>query len=258
MAPRIVLITGTNSGVGFAASQVLATTPEYDFHVTMTGRSIDKVEASRMDIINSAKIPDVSSRLSTLHLDVTDPSSIRTAADAVANKWGHLDALVNNAAIGATSVDDDTYTRFTTCMQTNVTGPAVVEDAFRSLLLRAQTKPYSIFVSSGAGSFSRTADTTRQRGPEPPGDTSAYHVSKAALNMLALKEHIKYRDEIKVFAMTPGFVISNLRGTSEELRTGWGLAGDPVVAGETLLRILKGERDDDAGKLVSSDGIYPW
>ncbi|KIW16867.1 hypothetical protein PV08_04057 [Exophiala spinifera] len=258
MAPRIVLITGANSGVGYAACRVLATTPEYEFHVVMTGRSIEKVEASRTEIIASAKIPDLALRLSALQLDVTDPSSVRTAADTVSKKWGHVDALINNAAIGALSLDDDIYTRFTTCLQTNVTGPAVVEDTFRPLLLQARTKPYSVFVSSGAGSFARTADVTRQRGPEPPSDTSPYHVSKAALNMLALKEHMKYRDEIKVFAMTPGFVISNLRGTSEEERTGWGLAGDPLVAGATLLSMLRGERDEDVGRLVSGDGVYPW
>ncbi|EXJ57823.1 uncharacterized protein A1O5_12381 [Cladophialophora psammophila CBS 110553] len=223
-----VSITGANSGVGYATYQVLATTPDYDFHVIMPGRSLDKVEASRTELATSCSVTssDISSRLSTLKVDVTDSSSIRAAADAVFRKWGYLDVLINNAVIGATSLDDDTSTRFTMRMQTTVTGPAVMAYVFRLLLLKAPVKPYSIFVPSGTGSFARTADTTRQRGPEPPGDTSAYHASKAAFNMIALKGYLRYREEIKVFAMTTGFVVSNLCGKSEELRTGWRMTGD--------------------------------
>lgn len=63
---------------------------------------------------------------------------------------------------------------------------------------------------------------------------------------------------VKSFAMCPGFVVSNLRGTSEEQRTGGGHAGDPRVAGKTLLSMIRGERDADVGKLVHKDGVYPW
>jgi len=76
--------------------------------------------------------------------------------------------------------------------------------------------------------------------------------------MVALFEHADYGNEIKVFAMSPGFVVSNLRGTTEELQSGWGQAGDPKTAGETLLAILKGERDADVGRLIHKDGVYPW
>jgi hypothetical protein len=66
---------------------------------------------------------------------------------------------------------------------------------------------------------------------------------------------------MKVFAMCPGFVVSNLRGTTEEMRNGspFGMqAGDPMVSGQTLLSIIEGKRDDDAGKFVHKDGVYPW
>jgi hypothetical protein len=63
---------------------------------------------------------------------------------------------------------------------------------------------------------------------------------------------------LKVFAMCPGFVVSNLRGTSDEARSGWGGAGDPQVSGKTVLSIIQGERDADAGKFVHKDGVYPW
>jgi NAD(P)-dependent dehydrogenase (short-subunit alcohol dehydrogenase family) len=91
----------------------------------------------------------------------------------------------------------------------------------------------------------------------PNGET--YRVSKAALNQIALQESIVYRETpLKVFAMCPGFVVSNLRGTSEEERTGWGMAGDAEVSGQTILSIIEGKRDADVGKFVHKDGVYPW
>jgi len=195
---------------------------------------------------------------SIVQLDVTDPASIKSAHDFVEKEFGHLDALINNAAIA--SSDPDIYTRYKVCMDTNVIGPAVVAEVFRPLLLKSPN-PYSIFVSSGAGSFGRAVERfsgTMDRPPEPKNG-GAYHVSKAALNMLALREHQMFVElGLKVFAFSPGFVVSNLRGTSEELRTGWGKAGPASGAGETVLSILEGERDEDVGKLVYKDGVYDW
>ncbi|KAK4935155.1 hypothetical protein LTR10_023746 [Elasticomyces elasticus] len=256
-SPRVVLITGANSGVGLATTQVLATAAD-NFHVIMTGRSLEKVLAAKNDIESSN--PGTASHLSAIQLDVTDSSSVEAAVEYVSQRWGHLDALINNAAVGNVQ-SPDIRVRLQTCLETNVTGAAAVADKFRPLLLRSSSKPYSIFVSSGAGSFSRTS--ARLFAPNPmnfpsPPNPTAYHASKAALNMVALFEHADHGNEIKVFAMSPGFVESNLRGTTEELRSGWGLAGDPMTAGETLLTILRGERDADVGRLVHKDGVYDW
>ncbi|MCJ1449268.1 MAG: hypothetical protein MMC23_009788 [Stictis urceolatum] len=255
MSPRIVLITGANSGIGLATAKVL-TLVSTDYHVIMTARSLSKAENAKSEI--ESENPSGISRISTLQLDVTDEVSIGHARELVERQFGHLDALINNAAVA--SSDPDVYTRFKMIMDTNVVGPAVVADAFRPLLLKS-SNPYSIFVSSGAGSFARTVERyegTRDKPPEPQNG-GAYHVSKAALNMIALREHIGFAEKgLKVFAMSPGFVVSNLRGTSEELRSGWGKAGPASVSGETILSILEGERDQDVGKLISKEGIYGW
>ena len=255
MSPRVVLITGANSGVGLATTKVL-TSASTDYHVIIAARSLSKAQTAKSEVeaenINSA------SRLSTVQLDVTDGASITRARDFVEKEFGHLDALINNAAVG--NSDPDVYTRFRATMDTNVIGPAVVADVSRSLLLKS-SNPYSIFVSSGAGSFGRAVERLKGKREKPPEPTNggAYHVSKAALNMIALREHIGFGEKgLKVFAMSPGFVVSNLRGTSEELRSGWGKAGPASVSGELMLSILDGKRDEDVGKLVGKDGVYEW
>lgn len=174
----------------------------------------------------------------------------------VEQEFGRLDVLINNAGVGSLGIDN-VKTAFKMALETNVMGPAMVAAAFRPLLIKSEN-PYSIFVSSGQGTLVRNA-VQRMSTHGNIKNGGAYVVSKAALNMLAVLEHGEYGPKgLKVFAMSPGFVRSNLRGTSEEERSGWGNAGDPEVSGELALSIVQGKRDADVGCLVYKDGIYPW
>jgi NAD(P)-dependent dehydrogenase (short-subunit alcohol dehydrogenase family) len=218
----------------------------------MTGRSLEKVQGAMSGI----KATNPKGNLSALQLDVTDQSSVDQAVAFVGSKFGKLDVLINNAALG--SKDPDVRKRFHESMEVNVVGPAVVAAAFRPLLFKS-SKPYSLFVSSGVGSMGRASDPSFPYYKGGPPNGNSYRVSKAALNMLALQESIENEDEgLKVFSVCPGFVRSNLRGTSEMEISGGGAAGDPKVSGEIILGIMKGERDADAGKFVWKNGVYPW
>ncbi|KAL8822096.1 MAG: hypothetical protein Q9191_007162 [Dirinaria sp. TL-2023a] len=250
MSTVTVLITGANSGVGFSAAKVIACASEA-FHVVIASRDIEKANSAMAEILAA----NPKGHLSTVQLDVTDEQSIKSAADQVLRECGGLDVLVNNAAIG--NRDPDIKTRLQICMNTNVIGPAVVSAYFRPLLLKSQ-KPYSIYVSSGQGSLTRASDPT-SFGYRDMAYAEAYRASKAALNMMALQESIEFSETaLKVFAFCPGFVRSNLRGTSEEARSGGGTAGDPEVSGEAILKVIQGKRDTDAGKFIHKDGVYPW
>jgi len=215
----------------------------------MAGRSKDKL-ASALAEVQDTKIKGT---VSTVQLDVTDEQSIKDAVQHVRDQHGRLDVLVNNAAVG--TIDPDIKKRFTLSLVTNVIGPALVAGAFRPLLLESDN-PYSIFVSSGTGSLARAADPA---AVSYMPNENAYRASKAALNMVAIKEWQDFKAKgLKVFAFCPGFVVSNIRGPSEELRTGWGKAGDPLVSGQSILDIIEGKRDVDDGKFVHKDGVYQW
>jgi NAD(P)-dependent dehydrogenase (short-subunit alcohol dehydrogenase family) len=230
--------------VGFATTQVLVNASE-DFHVIMACRSVEKAEKAKAEI----EAAGTKGSLSIVHLDVTDQKLINQAAEFVRTKFGKLDVLVNNAAVG--NVDPDVKTRYQISMENNVIGPAMVAAAFRPLLLKSP-KPYSLFISSGQGSLGK-ADLT----PIPYGD--AYRASKAALNMVALLEWQEFKSKgLKTFAVCPGFVVSNLRGLSEEARNPGGKAGDPEVSGRLILSIIEGKRDEDVGRFVQKDGLWPW
>lgn len=216
----------------------------------MTSRSLEKVDAAMAEIQTAG----IKGELSTLQLDVTDEKSIRRAAASVDEKFGRLDVLINNAATGC--MDPDIRTRFQINLETNVLGPMLVSAAFKPLLLKSEN-PYSIYVSSGAGSLTLRSSPEGAAASLPNGEM--YCASKSALNMIMVDEHFQVKDTgLKVFAMCPGFVVSNLRGKDEASRSGWGKAGDPMVSGQTALKIIQGERDADVGKLIHKDGVYAW
>ena len=103
-------------------------------------------------------------------------------------------------------------------------------------------------------------------------DSLAYRMSKAALDMLVVQDHRILGGKgdtngedgrgrelpIKVFAICPGLVVSELRGSTEEQRTCGGRAGDPEGSGRFMQRVMEGERDEDVGKFVHEGGCYPW
>ncbi len=88
---RVFLITGANSGLGYAAAKVLA---GRGARVLMGCRSADRAEAAMADI--RAVYPDADLRF--IPLDLGDLKSVRAAARQVAEE-PRLDVLVNNAGI---------------------------------------------------------------------------------------------------------------------------------------------------------------
>ena len=218
----------------------------------MAGRSLPKIEAAIAEL-TSAGQPKTS--FTPLQLDVTDEASIRNAAAAVASKFGHIDVLFNNAGISVT--DGPLAEKFQHTFATNVIGPVLVSDAFKPLLLKAE-KPKSIYVTSSTGSLGMMVDPKSRYRSAVLADP-AYRSSKAALNMIAMHDQVDNENtNISVYAICPGFVVSNLRGTSAEQRNPRGTAEDPKTSAELVLSILRGEREADKACMIGRTEAHPW
>jgi NAD(P)-dependent dehydrogenase (short-subunit alcohol dehydrogenase family) len=113
-------------------------------------------------------------------------------------------------------------------------------------------------MSTIVGSLTKNSDATSSTYRGPP-NRGPYEASKAALGMIAIQKYIEFGSTIlKVFAVCPESVHSNLRGQSEDARSGWGKDKDPEDSGEAILNVIQWEQDADAGKFVHEDGVYLW
>ncbi|KAJ9604942.1 hypothetical protein H2200_010331 [Cladophialophora chaetospira] len=249
-AAIVVLITGANSGVGYAAAEVIAEASE-SYHVVLSSRNLENAHRALIEISSNA---NVKGSLSTLQLDVTDRVSVEAAAREVLRDFGKVDVLINNA--GNANQDPDFQIRLKETLAVNVIGPALVVEVFKPLLLKS-SQPRSIHITSGLGSLHKASDLDDPSSNRP--GTAFYRISKAALNMLVVEEAKELGPQgIKTFAICPGLVRSNIRGRSEEAVSAGGKAGDPRISGQTILRVIEGQRDQETGKVLHKDGVYPW
>jgi NAD(P)-dependent dehydrogenase (short-subunit alcohol dehydrogenase family) len=224
-----------------------------DYHVILAGRNQDALERSK----NEIEATGIKGTLSVVILDVTSEDSVEKAAAEVEKQFGKLDVLVNNAGLSDNTLPKEwsLKQKLDQILTTNVTGPAIVSQAFRPLLLKGSDAK-SIYVTSGLGSLSNCSNPESK---QYHSKWTAYRTSKSGLNMWALQDYKELAPQgVKVFTFCPGLVRSNLRGPDEEFVSAGGNAGDPAVSGESILKIVKGERDADVGKFVHKDGVYPW
>ena len=87
---KVALVTGASQGIGRATSMYLAAAGA---QVAVAARNVDKL-ASLV-----AEIEAAGGSALAVPLDVADPAQVKSAFQAVLTKFGHLDILVNNAAI---------------------------------------------------------------------------------------------------------------------------------------------------------------
>jgi NAD(P)-dependent dehydrogenase (short-subunit alcohol dehydrogenase family) len=199
---RTALVTGANQGIGLQIAKELV---EAGFVVYVGSRDLARGEAVAAEIHARA-----------IQIDITARASIDAAAARLRDDVGHLDVLVNNAAISQTGrrpgqpIED--YAKQTRAsnvsidevravFETNVFGALAVYQAMLPLLRKAPAARI-VNVSSGAGSLTVHADP---KFPLRKGFSPLYHASKTALNAMTLAMAIELEDTpIKVNAASPG------------------------------------------------------
>ncbi|MFV2173865.1 SDR family NAD(P)-dependent oxidoreductase [Actinomadura sp. LOL_016] len=181
----IALVTGANRGIGREVCRQLA---ERGHTVVAAARSPEAVTGD----------------VRPLKLDVTSDLDAARAAEAIAERYGRLDVLVNNAAITY-----DTWQRAADAdlqvvreaAETNLYGPWRLVRALLPLL-RESGHGRIVNVSSEVASLTNMG-----------GGTPAYTASKVALNALTRMLAAELRhDRILVNAVCPGWVATDMGG----------------------------------------------
>lgn len=194
MSSLIALVTGANRGIGRAVAVQLA---EAGYHLVLTSRS----ESGRPV---AKELKDKGHNVTFHQLDVDDGQSIAELAEFVADTFGRLDVLVNNAGIHY-----DTY------QNTMTADFNIVEEAIRVNTLGPWRLSKALYPYLKAGGHGRIVNVSSSSGSfvdSWPG-TPAYSISKAALNMLTVKMAADVKDDgILVNSVCPGWVRTNMGG----------------------------------------------
>ena len=196
MEKKIVLVTGSNKGIGYEVVKQLA---KLGHQVILTARDESKgLEAQR-------KLKAENLKVHFLSMEITNDESVQQAANKVKSDFGKLDVLINNAGISlhedhSLLTNDPSITE--QIINTNALAQLAVTRAFQSLIPNGGR---IIMISSGGGSMS-----------DPVGGWSpAYCVSKSFLG--AITRHLAYElssRKISVNALDPGWVKTDMGGRS--------------------------------------------
>ena len=191
---RVALVTGANRGIGLEVCRQLAAR---GLRVVLTAREPRKGEAAAHGL--AAEGLDVA-----FHpLDVIDPAAAEAARVWVEARYGRLDVLVNNAAVyldEGVTIFDETLATFAETLATNLYGPLHLCRAFVPGM-RQRGYGRVVNVSSESGQLSTMG-----------GYTPAYAISKAALNALTRVVAAEAGPAVKVNAVCPGWVRTDMGG----------------------------------------------
>ena len=194
---KVALVTGGNRGIGYELVKQLA---QKGFKVILASRD------SEMGHEVAQKLKESNLDVSLLVMDVNNQESIRQAAITVNERYGKLDVLINNAGVyleenkKLVAMDPSIMEK---TMATNFFG---VYHVIRSFIPLMEKQGYGriINVSSEYGAMSEMSY---------PG-VGAYKLSKFAINGLTRLVAAEINSDIKINAVDPGWVSSDMGGPS--------------------------------------------
>jgi short-subunit dehydrogenase len=139
---RVAIVTGASSGIGEATARLMA---RAGMRVAVCARRKDRLECL------AGELRAAGGQVSVHPLDVTDATAVRWMVDEVAQRWGRIDVLLNNAGRGlAATFEQTTADDLRALLELNV---VAVFNATQAVLpvMRRQGRGHIINVSSVVG-----------------------------------------------------------------------------------------------------------
>ena len=181
---QVALVTGAARGIGLATAKLFL---DHGRHVVLLDRDAEALEAAVATLDNVT--PEV--------VDVSDPEAVAAVAGRLADRFGGIDALVNNAGIADFGVIAETdFARWRTVMETNLDGVFLMSQACAPLLKARRGAVVNIASISGL-----RASTLRV----------AYGTSKAAVIQLTKQQAAEWGEfGVRSNCICPGPVRTKL------------------------------------------------
>ena len=250
MSGRVALVTGGTRGIGLGCAEALA---REGWDLAVCGVR-DAAQASPA----LEKLRALGAAVLYVQADIGEDDAADRLLSAVRERFGRLDALVNNAGVAPKERKDlleATRESFDRLIRTNLRGPYfLTQAAARWMLERRKADPAAggciVFITSISAVVAST-----NRGE--------YCISKAGLSMASLLWATRLADEgIPVFEVRPGIVrtdmtagvaakYDSLIGQGLTLQKRWGM---PEDVGKAVAMLLRGDLPYSTGQVIMVDG----
>lgn len=239
----VTVVTGSSSGIGRACAVELARTGR---DLVVHGLADDDALADTVALVRKEGADTVA-----IAGDMRDPPVAKALVDAAADRFGRLDAVVNNAGAGLTkSFDELTDADWTRLLETHLVGA--------TRLLRA-AQPHLVCTRGAVVNMSSLAAGTALSG------RAGYGAAKAGLEGLTRQLACEWaRHGIRVNAIAPGTILTPLvranfaKGLLDEAqvlrRTPLGRLGQPHEIATVMRFLLSQDASYITGQTLSVDG----
>jgi 3-oxoacyl-[acyl-carrier protein] reductase len=180
---KVAIITGASSGIGAASA------------LELSKRGWSVVVNYSKSAAEAQQVAAACSDAIAVQADVAEDAECRTLAQAALDRWGRIDALVNNAGttkfVNHADLDGLTADDFLRIYRLNVVGPFQM------------TRACAPALKSSRGAVVNVSSVAAQLGT---GSSVAYASSKAALNAMTYSLARSLGPEVRVNAVCPGYV----------------------------------------------------
>jgi NAD(P)-dependent dehydrogenase (short-subunit alcohol dehydrogenase family) len=239
---RVAIVSGSTRGIGRTIAEMFA---EQGAKVAVTGRTVDR----GTKVVNG--IRDAGGEAEFFPLDITDESSVQSVMNGVAEQFGSLDILVNNAApTDAVSTQVKPLIEYTT-------------DEWNRILLGALTGnvfwacKYGLphLIAAGGGSVVNISSGQSVIGMS---GFAAYSAAKGAMNSITRSLAVENAEHnIRVNTIIVGRVISHKADTGVGIGPGHlTRLGTPRDIAYCATWLASHEAAFVTGSLVTADGGF--
>jgi NAD(P)-dependent dehydrogenase (short-subunit alcohol dehydrogenase family) len=270
---RTALVTGASRGIGKAIAVALA---EAGFDVALAARTVASGDPTQEhsqtvhkrdtralpgSLEETAELVEGAGGKSlTLRMDLTDLSSVEAAIATLLERWGSVDAVVNNGRhIGPGLMDsilDTPIEQYRLFVEAHAVAPIRIAQLLLPGMLERGSGTF-VTISSGAGT------NFYPSGPRPG---LGYRLGKAAGHTVVGSLLAEYADRgIQAFNVDPGFVLTERNSLDvEEFGFDPGWAAPPAAVGAAIAWLLTSPEanevmrgDIEAQQLALQRGLHP-
>jgi NAD(P)-dependent dehydrogenase (short-subunit alcohol dehydrogenase family) len=250
-ATKVAFITGANRGLGLETARILG---KQGITVILGARELAKGRAAAEKLGSEG-----AKSVEAVRFDVNKPADHKEIYDYIANKYGRLDILINNAGVldegtkrpgggnpfNSTSIVSQESLRKT--FDTNFFQPIALTQTLLPLIKKSPAGRI-VNLSSILGSLTLHADP---KSPIYDKKTFAYDSSKTAINAFTIHLAQELRDtNIKVNSAHPGWVKTDMGGEEAPMELAEG--------GKTSAQLATLSADGPSGGFFHLGQPLPW